>query len=51
LLDTSGGVAGVVFGRAVNDASTGYALTASQVSAAAAAGRTATTPVSTRGCD
>ena len=51
LLDTSGGVAGVVFGRAVNDASTGYALTASQVSAAAAAGRTATAPVSTRGCD
>ena len=33
LLDTSGGVAGVVFGRAVNDDSTGYALTASQVSA------------------
>jgi S1-C subfamily serine protease len=51
LLDTSGGVAGVVFGRAVNDPSTGYALTASQVSAAAAAGRTATAPVSTRGCD
>ena len=51
LLDTSGGVAGVVFGRAVNDASTGYALTASQVSEAAAAGRTATAPVSTRGCD
>jgi S1-C subfamily serine protease len=51
LLDTSGDVAGVVFGRAVNDASTGYALTASQVSAAATAGRTATIPVSTRGCD
>ena len=51
LLDTSGGVAGVVFGRAVNDPSTGYALTASQVSVAATAGRTATAPVSTRGCD
>ena len=51
LLDTSGGVAGVVFGRAVNDPTTGYALTASQVSVAATAGRTATTPVSTRGCD
>jgi S1-C subfamily serine protease len=51
LLDTSGSVAGVVFGRAVNDSSTGYALTASQVSAAAIAGRTATAPVSTHGCD
>jgi S1-C subfamily serine protease len=51
LLDTAGGVAGVVFGRAVNDPSTGYALTASQVSAAATAGRTATAAVSTRGCD
>jgi S1-C subfamily serine protease len=51
LLDTAGEVAGVVFGRAINDPSTGYALTASQVSAAATAGRTATVPVSTRGCD
>jgi S1-C subfamily serine protease len=51
LLSTDGSVAGVVFGRAVNDPSTGYALTASQVSAAATAGRTATAPVSTRGCD
>jgi S1-C subfamily serine protease len=51
LLDTAGSVAGVVFGRAVNDPSTGYALTASQVSAAATAGRTATAAVSTRGCD
>ena len=51
LLDTTGQVAGVVFGRAVNDPSTGYALTASQVSAAATAGRTATLPVSTRSCD
>jgi S1-C subfamily serine protease len=51
LLDTSGAVAGVVFGKAVNDPTTGYALTASQVSAAANLGRTATLPVSTRGCD
>jgi S1-C subfamily serine protease len=51
LLSTDGSVAGVVFGRAVNDPSTGYALTASQVSAAATAGRTATAAVSTRGCD
>jgi len=51
LLDTAGGVAGVVFGKAVNDPSTGYALTAAQVSAAATAGRTATAAVSTRGCD
>lgn len=51
LLSTDGSVAGVVFGRAVNDPSTGYALTTSQVSAAATAGRTATAPVSTRGCD
>jgi S1-C subfamily serine protease len=51
LLDTNGGVAGVVFGKAVNDASTGYALTAQQVSAAATLGRTSTAAVSTRGCD
>jgi S1-C subfamily serine protease len=51
LLDTNGAVAGVVFGKAVNDSTTGYALTASQVSAAANLGRTATLPVSTRGCD
>src|SRR5207237_9023779 len=36
LLDRAGQVAGVVFGKAVKDASTGYALTAAQVSAAAA---------------
>jgi S1-C subfamily serine protease len=51
LLDTNGAVAGVVFGKAVNDSTTGYALTAAQVSAAANLGRTATLPVSTRGCD
>jgi len=51
LLDTNGRVDGVVFGKAVNDSETGYALTASQVSAAAKAGATATQQVSTQGCD
>ncbi|MGH8888521.1 MAG: MarP family serine protease [Acidothermaceae bacterium] len=51
LIDTAGHVDGVVFGKAVNDAETGYALTASQVSAAASAGATATQQVSTQGCD
>jgi len=51
LLDAHGEVAGVVFGKAINDATTGYALTAAQVSAAATIGRTATTAVSTHGCD
>jgi S1-C subfamily serine protease len=51
LLDHNGAVAGVVFGKAINDDTTGYALTAGQVAAAAAAGRTASTPVSTQGCD
>jgi S1-C subfamily serine protease len=51
LLDTRGRVDGVVFGKAVNDDTTGYALTAKQVAPAAAAGRTGTAAVSTRGCD
>jgi S1-C subfamily serine protease len=51
LLDLDGRVDGVVFGKAVNDAQTGYALTAEQVAAAAKAGATATQPVSTQGCD
>jgi S1-C subfamily serine protease len=51
LLSRSGQVAGVVFGKAVNSSTTGYALTAAQVAADANAGRTATSPVSTRGCD
>jgi S1-C subfamily serine protease len=51
LLDTHGVVAGVVFGKAINDPETGYALTAAQVSAAADIGRTATIAVSTHGCD
>ena len=51
LLDSHGAVAGVVFGKAINDATTGYALTAAQVAPAAAVGRTATDAVSTHGCD
>jgi S1-C subfamily serine protease len=51
LLDTGGQVEGVVFGKAVNDNDTGYALTSSQVAAAARAGATATAAVSTQGCD
>jgi S1-C subfamily serine protease len=51
LLDTAGDVEGVVFGKAVGDPETGYALSASQVAKAADAGRTATAAVSTQGCD
>jgi S1-C subfamily serine protease len=51
LLDLDGRVAGVVFGKAVNDSQTGYALTADQVSVAANAGATARVAVSTQGCD
>jgi S1-C subfamily serine protease len=51
LLDLDGHVDGVVFGKAVNDSQTGYALTAQQVSDAATAGATATAPVTTQGCD
>jgi S1-C subfamily serine protease len=51
LLDKDGQVDGVVFGKAVGDADTGYALTASQVAAAAKAGAGATAAVSTQGCD
>jgi len=51
LLAPDGGVYGVVFAAAAEDPSTGYALTAAEVEADAAAGRTATGRVSTRGCD
>jgi S1-C subfamily serine protease len=44
-------VFGVVFAAAVDDAHTGYALTADEVAPDARAGQTATEPVSTRGCD
>ncbi|HWC36139.1 MAG TPA: MarP family serine protease [Mycobacteriales bacterium] len=51
LLTTSGAVAGVVFAAAVDDAHTGYALTAHEVSHDALIGTNATRPVSTMGCD
>ena len=51
LLDEDGTVLGVVFASAVDDPSTGYALTAEAVSAAAAAGRSAGERVGTGACD
>ena len=50
LLSTDGQVLGVVFARAVDVADTGYALTAGEVAADAAAGRRATAAVSTQDC-
>jgi S1-C subfamily serine protease len=51
LIDTRGGVYGVVFAAAADDPQTGYALTAAEVAGDAARGRTATDKVSTQGCD
>jgi S1-C subfamily serine protease len=52
LLDPyNGSVYGVVFAAATSVGDTGYALTASQVEADAAAGKGRTTSVSTGGCD
>ena len=51
LLAPGGGVYGVVFAAAVAVSDTGYALTASEVATDVAAGRAATAPVSTQGCD
>jgi S1-C subfamily serine protease len=51
LFSPSGTVDGVVFAAAVGEADTGFALTAREVAADASAGRDATTPVSTQGCD
>ncbi len=51
LLSASGTVYGVVFAASTDTSQTGYVLTASQVAADAAAGRSATQAVSTRGCD
>ena len=51
LIDTKGGVYGVIFAAAADDPETGYALTAQEVASDAAAGRTATARVSTRNCD
>ena len=51
LLSTKGTVDGVVFAAAISVPHTGYALTAGEVAPDAAAGATATVPVSTEGCD
>jgi S1-C subfamily serine protease len=51
LLTPGGGVYGVVFAAAVDVSDTGYALTAGEVAPDVAAGRAATTLVSTQGCD
>jgi S1-C subfamily serine protease len=51
LLAPDGSVLGVVFASAVDDTQTGYALTDRQVSAAVAAGRTATQRVATGACE
>lgn len=52
LLGPSGTVDGVVFAASTQDRdATGYALTAAQVAADAATGRSATAGVSTQGCD
>jgi S1-C subfamily serine protease len=51
LLSKRGTVDGVVFAAAISVPDTGYALTAGEVASDAAAGATATVPVSTQGCD
>jgi len=50
LLTADGEVYGVVFAKSLQDASTGYALTASLVQGDAQRGSDATTPVDTEGC-
>jgi S1-C subfamily serine protease len=50
LLSTNGEVFGVVFAKSLEDASTGYALTARQVAPDAHQGADATLPVNTDGC-
>jgi S1-C subfamily serine protease len=50
LVDGGGDVIGVIFAASVTDANTGYALTASQVAAAARAGLKAKSAVDTGGC-
>jgi S1-C subfamily serine protease len=51
LISTTGQVLGVVFAAATDDSDTGYALTTSEVSSDAVAGRAATARVSSGGCD
>ena len=50
LVSSAGNVVGVVFAASVADHDTGYALTAGQVSQAAAAGTSSSSEVSTGGC-
>ncbi len=50
LVNSEGDVLGVIFAASVTSTDTGYALTADQVSEAAAAGSTATSEVSTGSC-
>ncbi len=50
LVSRAGKVTGVVFAASVTDRSTGYALTAEQVSQVAAEAITASTPVDTGDC-
>ena len=50
MVSSAGDVTGVVFAASVTDADTGYALTASQVREAAAAGLTADNEVDTGDC-
>jgi S1-C subfamily serine protease len=51
LLSPTGQVYGVVFAASTDVADTGYVLTAAEVAQDAAAGRAASTRVSTQGCD
>jgi S1-C subfamily serine protease len=51
LFDSAGQVLGVVFASAITDPTTGYALTAQQVSTAAETGRSATAQVDTGACE
>jgi S1-C subfamily serine protease len=51
LLSPAGEVYGVVFAAAVGASQTGFALTSAEVQADARMGASATTPVSTQGCD
>ncbi len=50
MVDTSGGVLGVVFGASVDQTDTGYVLTAAEVQQQIGDVTTLTTPVSTREC-
>lgn len=51
LLDAEGKVYGMVFAASVDQSEVGYALTAAEIATDLAAGRSATAPVGTGGCD